>query len=202
MNKQPKVTEATKQAFIDSFCDLCKTTPIEKLTIHELTRKAGYNRCTFYEYFNGVYDLLEYIENELLSRMKANLFETIKSVDDSEKFISSLINLQKGHEKYFDVLFSDSNNSKFAKRLKSVMFPAFMKQFNISGRDVQSRYVLEFHLSGLIAVMTNWIVNGRDIPMPQLGGVIRGILNEGILKMLKKKSDKSIASVVDKPVKQ
>jgi len=186
MNKQTKVTEVTKQAFIDAFCSLCKTTPIEKITIHELTKKAGYNRCTFYEYFTNVYDLLEHIEDELLSRMKANFSETIKSIDDAEKFISLLVNLQKGQEKYFDVLFSDSYNSKFAKRMKSVMVPAFMRQFNISSRDMQSRYVLEFHLSGLIAVMANWIVNRRDIPMRQLGGVIRGILDEGILKMLKK----------------
>jgi len=186
MIKQPKITEATRQAFIDAFCELYKTTPIEKITIHELTQKAGYNRCTFYEYFTNVYDLLEHIENELLSRIKANFLETIKNIDDAEKFISLLVNLVKGQEKYFDVLLSNSHISNFAEHLKSAMFPAFMTQFNISKKDAKSRYVLEFHLSGLIGIMTRWIINKRDIPMRQLIDVVRGILSEGVLKMLRK----------------
>jgi len=187
MIKQPKITEATRQAFIDAFCELCKTTPIEKITIHELTKKAGYNRCTFYEYFTNVYDLLAHIEDELLSRIKTNIFETLKIVETSEQFIATLVNSFKGQEKYFDVLFSNSHISNFAEHLKSVMFPAFMTQFNISKKDSKSRYVLEFHLSGLIGIMTRWIINKRDIPMQQLINVVRGILSEGVLKMLKEK---------------
>jgi len=186
MTKQPKITKATRQAFIGAFCELCKTTPIEKITVQELTKKAGYNRCTFYEYFNNVYDLLESIEDELISRIKANLFETLKSVDASEQFIATVVNLFKGQEKYFDVLFSNSHISNFAERLKSVMFPAFMTQFNISKKDAKSRYVLEFHLSGLIGIMTRWIINKRDISIQQLIDVVREVFSEGVLKILRK----------------
>jgi len=186
MTKQPKITEATRQAFIDAFCELCKKTPIEKITITELTKKAGYNRCTFYEYFTNVYDLLESIEDELISRIKANIFETFNNIDDAEQFIATLVKLFKGQDKYFDVLLSNSHISSYTERLKSVMFPAFMTQFNISKKDAKSRYALEFHLSGLIGIMTRWIINKRDIPIHQLIDVVRGILSEGVLKTLRK----------------
>lgn len=61
MKKQPEVTEATKQTLIDAFCLLNRETPIGKITIQAITRKAGYNRCTFYQYFKDVYDLLDHI---------------------------------------------------------------------------------------------------------------------------------------------
>ena len=201
MNKQPKVTEATKQAFVDAFCELCKTTPIEKITVQALTRKAGYNRCTFYSYFNNVNELLEHIENKLISNIKANIFETIKNVNIAEKYISQTLDILKKQETYIEVLLLNSHSSSFSKRLKSVMIPAFMLKYNIAENDKKSKYVLEYHLSGLIALMTSWIVNGRDIPMKHILDVSRSTLREGILKILDKKNNKSALSVVDKSTK-
>lgn len=39
---------------------------IEKITVKEITNRAGYNRGTFYEYFTDVYDVLDVIANSLI----------------------------------------------------------------------------------------------------------------------------------------
>lgn len=69
MHKSPKITDATRQAFLEAFCILCNKKPVGKITIKEITAKAGYNRCTFYQYFHDVYDLLAYIEDEVIVRI-------------------------------------------------------------------------------------------------------------------------------------
>lgn len=65
MNKQPEITDATRNAFIQVFCKYYAIRPIEKITVKEITQDAGYSRTTFYNYFNDPYDLLNYIESEL-----------------------------------------------------------------------------------------------------------------------------------------
>ena len=66
MKKQPEVTEKTRQVFVDVFCDLYCKKPIEKISIQEITNKAGYNRSTFYQYFSDIYELLAFVENDVL----------------------------------------------------------------------------------------------------------------------------------------
>lgn len=187
MNKQPHITEATKQALIDAFCELAGTMPVDKITIQALTRRAGYNRCTFYTYFNNVQNLMEHIENEVITFAKDKIPEAFEAVNVTERFIAIFTeDTQKMWAKYVDILFSNSHSSGFAKRLKDALLPVYMKHFNISADDLKSRYVLDFHISGMISITTSWVLSGRDIPVEKLGEAIQGILTKGVLKTLTK----------------
>src|SRR5690554_1199827 len=73
MKKQPEITEKTRQMFIDVFCELYSQKPIEKISIKEITNKSGYNRSTFYQYFTDIYELLDFVENDLLNYIKEGL---------------------------------------------------------------------------------------------------------------------------------
>lgn len=53
--------QATNQILADSFKELVLTEPIEKITIKEITDKAGVIRPTFYNHFQDKYELLEWI---------------------------------------------------------------------------------------------------------------------------------------------
>lgn len=66
MKKQSEVTAQTKQNLVGAFWSLYCEKRIEKITVKEITLKAGYNRGTFYEYFTDVYDVLEQIEKSLI----------------------------------------------------------------------------------------------------------------------------------------
>ena len=47
--------------------------PATKITVSQLTKKAGYNRSTFYAYFNNTDDLLKQLENELFQLVETFL---------------------------------------------------------------------------------------------------------------------------------
>lgn len=49
----------TKQNLIDAYWRIYTQKPIQKITIKEITVKAGYNRSTFYECFTNLYAILE-----------------------------------------------------------------------------------------------------------------------------------------------
>ena len=66
MKNNPEVMTKTKQDLIDAFWALYCQKRIDKITVKEITQKAGYNRSTFYEYFIDIYDVLEQIETAII----------------------------------------------------------------------------------------------------------------------------------------
>ena len=73
----------TKEALIDAFIELGSTKPLDKITIGEITDKAGVIRSTFYNHFHDKYEVIEaVIRDRLLGRVdvlieNGMLYETI-----------------------------------------------------------------------------------------------------------------------------
>ena len=84
MNKQPEMTDATREAIVMAFCSAAREKPIERVTVKEIARLAGYNRTTFYRYFADCSMVLEYMEkmviDDLLEAVKGNVRE--RNFDD------------------------------------------------------------------------------------------------------------------------
>ena len=56
----------TKRAIKDAFFELRKTTPLEKLWVRDICKKALINKSTFYNHYSDVFILSDELENELL----------------------------------------------------------------------------------------------------------------------------------------
>lgn len=182
MNKHPEITASTRDAFIEAFCDLCKVNPMDKITVKEIAHKAGYSRATFYNYFKDTYDLLEYIENELIASLMEAITHNIAARQLLDHFIQTFIELIGQKSRYLHVFMNSSNNSSFADRLKIKVMPLLASTLRVPPENVKAKYALEFYISGLVPVIGSWLKNGQDIPVEELAELIKGILQEGILK--------------------
>ncbi|MDR3267346.1 MAG: TetR/AcrR family transcriptional regulator C-terminal domain-containing protein [Tannerella sp.] len=166
-----------------------------------MSKKAGYNRCTFYQYFNDVDDILTSLEDMVISYISEHIAAHIKQSDFGDMFgdmfIESFAAMQQDVKiaTYVKVLLAHPNSTKFALRLKAAMMSVFMKQFHIQKNDIKSVYVLEFYLSGIISIGNRWLQNGREIDMKELGALIRSLLTEGVLNTLGKKRASDILSL-------
>lgn len=184
MKKQPEITASTKKNFVDAFCSLYARYPIEKITVQEITRKAGYNRSTFYQYFKDANDLLEYLEDEIIGDIKKAVNENLDHINFSDSFIQSFSNLQAETANYAGVLLANPSNTKFAQRAKEAMLPLLLQHFDIQTSDEKAIYVLEFYLAGTIAIASHWLSGGRRIPPGEIGRLIHTLLTEGVLSAL------------------
>jgi len=186
MNKQPDITEATRQVFIDAFCILYKVKPIERITIRELTDKAGYNRSTFYKYFNDIYALLTSIEDDTILNIKETITDNIKHWNFEEEYLFKFAKVHEEKAKYFDVLLGNPNGLRFAERLKTEMTLLFIEEFHLSKADVKNTYTLEFYLSGVISTVRRWLINQREISSKELAELIRNMLPDSIFSQMNK----------------
>jgi AcrR family transcriptional regulator len=179
----PEVTAATRQAFIDAFCDLCQAHPGERVTVQQVARRAGYSRCTFYEYFAGVPGLLEELEDEIIAYACDQVAQTADYLDIVDRFVGILAGGEDA-ARYAGVLLGNAAYSAFPQRLKAAVLPVLLQRFRTARDAAEAVYVLDFYLSGLIALMTRWFGSGRDMAAEELGGLVRALLSQGVLHAL------------------
>lgn len=158
MKKQPQITAQTRQNLMDAFWTLYCEKRIEKITVREVTTKAGYNRGTFYEYFLDVYDVLAQIEESLLpdpdKLPPMNIEERSKDGFSVDEFFK----MYEEHSKYYTVLLGENGDPAFQRKMKNSIKPKLKATLIAHGAkdDYQLDYFLEYNISALYGVLSYW----------------------------------------------
>lgn len=161
MHKKPEITEQTKNNLQQAFWSVYGKKPIEKISIKEITDLAGYNRGTFYLYYQDIYDILDQSENEILMKidniLKKNLGEIVEL--NLSGLITSVMELVHPYSDYSTILLGDNGDPKFASKLKELLRPFLLKGFLSKVEDYtdyQRELLEEFWLSGMLGIVQKW----------------------------------------------
>lgn len=176
MKKQPDVTDKTRQNLVNVFCELYTQKPIDRISIAEITSKAGYNRSTFYQYFCDIYELLDFVENDVLQCMDT-IFES------HGKDISGIAELHGKKEIYLNALLGDYGSNRFLERIKAKT-PIDKKKFDTFGGEPIMPYLIEFHLSTVLSLFRLWVRRGKDLPSDKVIDLIVRLYSGGMSAML------------------
>ena len=154
MHKQGEITEQTRQNLIEAFWSIYNTKRIDKITVKEITNKAGYNRGTFYEYFQDVYEVLEVIENLSLPTLD-ELPPLVDVNSNSPTFINSFMALYQEKYKYYNHLLGDNGDPAFQRKLKNSLKSSIILALkNKEEVDLEETdFMLEYILSGMIGIL-------------------------------------------------
>lgn len=185
MKKQTEVTAQTRQNLIDAFWSLYCEKRIEKITIKEITQKAGYNRGTFYEYFTDVYDVLEQIEEALIPAVH-ELPPISMPSGNMGMPLDMFMTLYEQNSKYYSVLLSENGDPAFAGKLKNSTKPVikrvFLEKHNID--PIEFDFILEFVLSAMIGVMSYWFRQDKILPAEDLVSLMYDLMENGVMKRI------------------
>jgi AcrR family transcriptional regulator len=187
MNKQPEVTAQTKQNLIDAFWALYCEKRIEKITVKEITQKAGYNRGTFYEYFTDIYAVLDQIEESLIPTLDE--LPQITMVDESIGMpIDMFMKLYEQNSKYYSVLLGDNGDPAFASKLKNSTKPILKQAFSEKHglNPIEFDFILEYVLSAMIGIMYYWFRQDKVLTAEDLIALMRDLMENGVMKRLSK----------------
>ncbi len=180
---------ANQKNLMDAFWSLYRTKRIEKISIKEITDKAGYNRGTFYEYFKDVYDVLEQIENELLVKLKQQIPLPLPPSSSEPALnpsvpLSLLIRLFEEQGDYFVVLLGDQGDSAFLSKIKSSFKPYLLAMLPEEARNsgFQLDYTIEYALNAMIGIFSYWFSQEDRPPLEELFLFMNELANEGVMK--------------------
>lgn len=156
----------TKESIQEAFWQLYCKKDIKKITVKEITDRAGYNRGTFYVYFKDVYDVLEQIEDSLIpdfhNEEKARMMVSEGNMDMLIEFIVNEFNSQS---KYLSVLLSDRGDPKFPNRYKENIKPLIKSRMKLNSDvdPLKLDFALEFFMSALFGALSHWYKLGQPI---------------------------------------
>ncbi|MBY4796915.1 TetR/AcrR family transcriptional regulator [Collinsella sp. AGMB00827] len=172
MNRRSAAVEQTRLNLREAFWELYSEKPVEKITIREITDRAGYNRATFYLHFRDVYDLFEQIEREILNEVRALVNERLLKDDtfDLSRHMGSIVRLAQHHERYLPRLMGPYGDPSFIQQMKVILAP-LPDRFILpaEGLSDQERSVLrELYLAGLLGAISSWLAQTERMPTAEL----------------------------------
>lgn len=178
MKKQPVVTEKTRQRFVDAFWSLVREKPVSKIAVSELTRRAGYNRSTFYEYFLDTDDLLAYVENQLLEQLKQAVLQAPME-NDSPGAMFQIIFATMNEKIY--LLLGPNGDATFLARVQSELLPFVEAYFPLSKDTPNFDYLICFVNSALFGLLQHWNEKGKDLSTQEVGALMQELVLQGLL---------------------
>jgi len=184
MKKQPEVTDKTKRAFMDAFCELYAKKPIERISVQEIANSAGYNRSSFYQHFCDIYELLDYLESYVLASM-------LPKQHDNKTSIQDFLLPNKEMSFYLNTLFGEYGGNHFLERLKTVI-PYEAHKLSLPKDDPLSPYLLEFHLSTVLSLFRLWYQKDKDLSQEELFGLIHNLYTKGVSAVRRTKTLDSV----------
>ena len=177
MKKQPEITEKTRQTFVGVFCDLYSQKPIEQITIQEIAKKSGYNRSTFYQYFSDIYELLDFVETDLLNYIKDELRKEEEAGDSVQNVLHCFE--KESHLSALSALFGDYGSARFLERLKREI-PVDRWALNLPEESTATPYLIEFYISTALSLFRLWFRRQMDLPRDELFELVHSLYTGGI----------------------
>ncbi|MBC1500514.1 TetR family transcriptional regulator [Listeria weihenstephanensis] len=174
MKKQPEITKKTRQTIVDVFCELYSQKPVEKITVQEIANTSGYNRSTFYQYFTDVYDLLSFIENDILDYIR----EKVTNTEQTDAKPKGILLLFEEKELYLNALLGDYGSIRFMEKLKREFFSDGL-DYCVPKDNSMTPYLVEFNISTAFSLIRLWQRRQKDLPPDQLFHLINTLVNSG-----------------------
>ncbi|MCR4588871.1 MAG: TetR/AcrR family transcriptional regulator C-terminal domain-containing protein [Lachnospiraceae bacterium] len=173
-------------AIAESFKELALTNSIEKITIKEITDKAGLIRPTFYNHFQDKYELLEWI-------IQSDIFEPSKVLAlqgyIDEALLIIFTNLYKEKNFYRRASHLEGQNS-FESMIRSGLKNMGLE--TLGGKDVNlpnwwlTKDRLADYYAGYVADVTiSWIKDNMPISPKEMSEVMNYILRTSMLDVMK-----------------
>lgn len=185
MKKNAEVRTKTKQDLIDAFWTLYCEKRIEKITVKQITEKAGYNRSTFYEYFIDVYNVLEQIETSIIPNIN-ELPPLAMSTGNLGMPLDIFMEIYEQNNKYYSVILGDDGDAAFASKLKNAIKPmlkeALKTQVKVSETELD--FILEYILSAMIGIMSYWFKQDKVLPGEKLISLMTEMMENGVISIL------------------
>lgn len=178
MKKQPESTEYTKSVIVEAFWQLYVKHGINNVSVKSIINNAGYNRSTFYEYFNDKYAILEYIEQSIIKHFEDATTQAFCL--QHEDSIDIIAELYDSRAEYLSVLLGKNGDPAFMSKIKTTLYPFWLKILNLENPTERTRLVFEYSISGVFSAITHWYNHDKPISTTQLAALIRLIAQNGV----------------------
>lgn len=166
---------AIDEMLAEALKEISATRPVEKITIKQITDRAGVIRPTFYNHFQDKYELVEWIvKTELIEP----LTESFKSGNYREVLINTFGRMEEEKNFYMRAAAIEGQNS-FDSILRTSIRGLLLNFINIDRiqKNLPFKWLtvdmmVDFYSESLSYLVSSWIHAGMKEPKDELSDVI------------------------------
>lgn len=178
----------TKRAIRNSLALLLNEKEINDITIKEIAERADINRKTFYNYYSGIHEIIEEIENEVVSKV-GELLKDInfrESMNNPYSIFQKINNVILSDFDFYSHLLSITENHTFTQKITQMLKNKIKETLFLqtSLNDSQIKVVLDYSVSGIISVYQNWFNSDRKESIEEISKTVSSLFYFGFNKLI------------------
>lgn len=195
-----KKTTKTQKKFEETLLKLMEAKKFEAITVNDITELADVNRSTFYRHYLDKYDLLEKIEDNILSEIidfhstfigKLPFFKinTSFKLEDYITVDNNFFNIFEKHLATMAVLMGENGSITFQNKLNATMLSIFEKTFSVTSLKLikmEKDLLYNFQASSFISILCYWTEHPQ-LTVQELFSFYSKIISNGIVNFVKEK---------------
>ena len=139
------------------------------------------NRGTFYTHYYDVYDLLERIENELMSMVKKAVDSSMRKMGN-KGFMREILQVISDNSDICVVLFGKYGNSDFLKKIIYIAKDSSVAGWSskLNAPPEYYEYIYTFLANGVVGILQSWVLGGLKEPTEKISQLIEN-LNDAVV---------------------
>lgn len=192
----PQKSTDARSNIIEAFLLLCRTIPCDKITVSQLMQKAGYNRSTFYAYFNNVDALLKHLENDIFSIADTFLPHGIVIFRNGAYTAAEqqqALNLFKNNVPVLAMLLGPNGDPRFVFKIKNHIRAVLLQNLQLTPEQLtpQLQLLIEFVINGHLQVLVYCYEHHSPLSPLDFWMKLRSFIDQpALLAAMSAKSDK------------
>lgn len=174
----------TKRAIKNAFAQLLNEKNINDITVSDIAALADINRKTFYNYYAGIYEVLDEIEDDIIGRFDALLTEPDFEDNANRPYMvfKKLTAIVNKDPDFFNYLMGMNANAgmidKLSEMLKTKAKAILLKYLTVEEKKLD--LMLEFMVTGSVAVYRGWFNSDRRTPLEEISENINLLIFQGL----------------------
>lgn len=178
--------KTTKEILAESFREVSKNRPIDKITIQEIVNNCDYSPSTFYRHFKDKYDLIawDYVHhsNEIMSKVGINNYVWKDTLTDglefflkNKEYMQNLLRNTSGHDAFVQYLCM-ANNEHLTR--------CILKLTGEKELDVELAMLVKIYCFGTVLTVCQWLLDEITIEDNHLAELFERALPEELRNIL------------------
>jgi len=179
----------TKKSIRIAFAKLLTEKDINDITVSDISELADINRKTFYNYYSGIYMVIDEIENDIVDTFSSVLGEISFKEELQNPYslfekLSAIINTDMDFYSHFFTMNGNTNMiNKIVSLLKEKNKAAMIAQTEADEQTVE--IALTYMLYGMFAVFQHWFNSDRKQSIERISEMISVMSFNGLNGMIK-----------------
>lgn len=174
----------TKKAIRNAFAELLAQKDINEITVKDIADAADINRKTFYNNYSGIYQIVDELENEIVTALTDIIgdIDLRRDLKNPYNIFAKLTEVINNDLDFYGHLMKADSNSKLTAKIAAALQEKIKESFSSKAAvdPLTLDIMTEYTMSGMLAVYKRWFNSSRDQSIDDISKIVSVLAVSGL----------------------